>query len=121
MRIGFCGLDRARLPLTGEEERACWEGAASEVVEEPAPVVAPRQVANGSGLWGIPALGDLAADRPAPSHGLWTETDAARAPVKAPVPASNSHAGSVRVRPWGQVPGGGKDAVYLRGLRGPRR
>lgn len=25
--VGFCGLDRRREPLTGEERRACWTGA----------------------------------------------------------------------------------------------
>lgn len=31
--VGFCGLDRRRLPLTGSELRGCWEaGAQREVV-----------------------------------------------------------------------------------------
>ncbi|MFL5685761.1 MAG: hypothetical protein ACJ77D_06870 [Chloroflexota bacterium] len=25
-QLGYCGLDRSRQPLTGEEIRACWEG-----------------------------------------------------------------------------------------------
>jgi hypothetical protein len=24
-KLGYCGLDRARLPLTGDEIRPCWE------------------------------------------------------------------------------------------------
>lgn len=24
--VGFCGLDKRREPLTGEEQRACWTG-----------------------------------------------------------------------------------------------
>jgi hypothetical protein len=31
--VGFCGLDRRRLPLTGSELRGCWEaGAAREAM-----------------------------------------------------------------------------------------
>ena len=26
-QIGYCGLDRQRLPLRGDEVRACWEAA----------------------------------------------------------------------------------------------
>jgi hypothetical protein len=25
--IGYCGLDRARVPLSGDEIRSCWEEA----------------------------------------------------------------------------------------------
>jgi hypothetical protein len=31
VQIGYCGLDRRRLPLVGDEIRSCWE---------PAPVIA---------------------------------------------------------------------------------
>ncbi len=27
--LGFCGLDKRREPLTGEEQRACWTGASA--------------------------------------------------------------------------------------------
>ena len=33
-QLGYCGLDRARLPLRGNEIRSCWE-AAIPVQEEP--------------------------------------------------------------------------------------
>ncbi len=33
---GFCALDRHRLPLAGDEVRACWEDAAAPVVPDPA-------------------------------------------------------------------------------------
>ena len=47
-RIGYCGLDRDRSPLAGDEIRACWvavpaiasesdEAATPELVPEPAP------------------------------------------------------------------------------------
>ena len=32
-QIGYCGLDRRRLPLRGDEMRACWEAAASSSVD----------------------------------------------------------------------------------------
>jgi len=34
-RLGFCGLDRQRLPLHGDEVRACWEDGAVAVAESP--------------------------------------------------------------------------------------
>jgi hypothetical protein len=37
-QLGYCGLDRQRRPLAGDEIRACWEAAA------PAPEVAPVAV-----------------------------------------------------------------------------
>jgi hypothetical protein len=35
-RVGFCGLDRRRQPLRGDEVRACWEDAAAPVPPDPA-------------------------------------------------------------------------------------
>jgi hypothetical protein len=42
--LGFCGLDRRRVPLLGDEMRACWEAAAGLAAgEDPdALVVRPR-------------------------------------------------------------------------------
>jgi hypothetical protein len=34
-RIGFCGLDRQREPLRGDEVRACWEDGAVAVAPDP--------------------------------------------------------------------------------------
>lgn len=35
-QIGYCGLDRRRLPLRGDEMRACWEAvAATPIVTTP--------------------------------------------------------------------------------------
>lgn len=39
--LGFCGLDRARTPLRGDELRGCWEPA--DRVETPAPTAAPAR------------------------------------------------------------------------------
>ena len=49
VKLGYCGLDRRRLPLAGDEMRGCWEARRS--VEEPLPVapvlaVRPRQPAR---------------------------------------------------------------------------
>jgi hypothetical protein len=33
--VGFCGLDRARAPLVGDEIRECWEGRLPIAVEAP--------------------------------------------------------------------------------------
>ena len=35
-RFGFCGLDRHRLPLNGDEVRACWEDGAVPFPPDPA-------------------------------------------------------------------------------------
>lgn len=35
-RFGFCGLDRHRLPLNGDEVKACWEDGAVPVPPDPA-------------------------------------------------------------------------------------
>ena len=32
-QVGYCGLDRRRLPLTGTELRGCWEAGAPRPVE----------------------------------------------------------------------------------------
>ena len=34
-RVGFCGLDRRRLPLIGDEVRSCWEDGAAPVLPDP--------------------------------------------------------------------------------------
>jgi hypothetical protein len=47
---GFCGLDRRRKPLVGDEVRACWEDAALPITPDPS----------------IPGLLDLLVERPMP-------------------------------------------------------
>jgi len=34
-RTGYCGLDRRRLPLLGDEVRPCWEDVATPVAFDP--------------------------------------------------------------------------------------
>lgn len=55
VNVGYCGLDRARLPLRGDEIRGCWEEGlrASLAREEPSaelPVIdiGPTAAAEGS-------------------------------------------------------------------------
>jgi hypothetical protein len=35
-RVGFCGLDRRRVPLQGDEVRSCWEDGAVAAPPDPA-------------------------------------------------------------------------------------
>jgi hypothetical protein len=43
--IGYCGLDRERLPLAGSEIRPCWDGLPlSDIEAAPAPVVVVETV-----------------------------------------------------------------------------
>jgi len=39
-QLGYCGLDRQRRPLSGDEIRACWEAGAT--APEPAPTTGAR-------------------------------------------------------------------------------
>ena len=116
-RVGYCALDKMRVPLTGEEERACWERAAAET---PSPTDRPTgdsdgaAAPNASGLWGGLQSGD-GPDRAANGHGLWSEPDSAR-DIE---PARNQHGGSIRSRPWGPVPGQKNGAGKRRGIRRP--
>jgi hypothetical protein len=48
-RLGYCGLDRQRKPLGGDEVRACWEDASTPTTPDPA----------------IPGLLDLLTEMPA--------------------------------------------------------
>jgi hypothetical protein len=40
-QLGYCGLDRRRAPLAGDEIRACWEAAPIALLPTPAGVPAP--------------------------------------------------------------------------------
>jgi hypothetical protein len=43
-RIGYCGLDRGREPLSGGEVRSCWVGRPL-IIEDPVPAPAEPPVA----------------------------------------------------------------------------
>src|ERR1035437_9197001 len=95
-RLGYCVLDKLRVPLTGEEERACWERAAAETAT---PTDRPTHGA--------------ASPEPPSGSGLWSEPDSARDLE----PVRNQHGGSIRSRPWGPVPGQKDGANKRRGVR----
>jgi len=62
--LGFCGLDRLRAPLTGEEIRPCWDGAPEAVrgssPSEPGATDAPPSVP---------------APQTGPTYGLFADPD----------------------------------------------
>jgi hypothetical protein len=56
-QLGYCGLDRQRQPLNGDEIRACWEAADASRTTVPAlPGVGP--------VWPLEPTGDRATVRP---------------------------------------------------------
>jgi hypothetical protein len=46
LQLGYCGLDRRRLPLVGDEIRPCWEAGAGGVEESPADDAAVPAIAR---------------------------------------------------------------------------
>ena len=59
--VGYCGLDRRRSPLRGDEVRACWDG------------VAPIALAVRSAVTGEVALPVVAPEPP--DYGLFADID----------------------------------------------
>jgi len=83
-RFGYCGLDRSRATLQGDELRACWqppfrdeafEGLFRELapspdqvlVEQPAVAPSDREAADQSRTWAVPVYGSTAT--PGASYG----------------------------------------------------
>ncbi|MGA3029811.1 MAG: hypothetical protein ABSE58_03600 [Candidatus Limnocylindrales bacterium] len=115
-RLGYCALDKHREPLTGEEERACWERLPAEAIADSVGtegVAVEPAAARGGGLWGTAPAAEAPVDRDARGHGLWTEP----ALVSESDDGHEQHAGTVRSRPWGPVPGLHDDAGWHRGIR----
>jgi hypothetical protein len=89
-RFGFCGLDRHRLPLLGDEVRACWEDGAVAVAPDPAmpgllDLLTVRPLAGASAdedLTPVPSEAAAATRRTSTpktasgSHRLWVEVEA---------------------------------------------
>jgi hypothetical protein len=46
-QLGYCGLDRQRRPLRGDEIRACWEGGGAAITDSPAAGIPRSAPANG--------------------------------------------------------------------------
>jgi hypothetical protein len=87
--LGYCGLDRRRTPLNGDEIRACWEAAsATEPATEPIRDRTPSFLAGREGrprLEFVPVESAAAPDVPLPpparapvesaDGGLWADLD----------------------------------------------
>ena len=116
LRLGYCALDKHRTPLTGEEERACWERSPAEAVDAADPAAsesADAAVTGGHGLWGTPIPTDVPPDRAALGHGMWTGPDT----VEKTDGPRHQHGSSIRSRPWGRVPGLTEPTGWRRGIR----
>jgi hypothetical protein len=84
-QLGYCGLDRHRLPLAGDEIRACWE-----------PI--PAGIGHGPPV-GVAPLGAPTAATDAPANRSFIDVDGADAPVPAPqAPPPPEHRWSL----WGE-------------------
>jgi len=117
-RLGYCAIDKRRAPLSGEEERACWERSAAEAMELAGAVsggaTGSTPPSGGQGLWGTPIQTEVPPDRSADGHGMWTESDL----VRDPEAARHQYAGSIRTKPWGDRPGSLREATgWRRGIR----
>lgn len=100
-QVGYCGLDRRRQPLLGDEIRACWEagpigpaeplpvgapGAPSARADDGAPVDRKRdfiEIVSGLPVASLDAAVAPATDSPAPPSGnaeprwsLWSDLEA---------------------------------------------
>ena len=119
-RLGYCALDTRRTPLTGEEERECWERAVAEVESErddaPDETAVPAAAA-GEGLWGIAPSGSAQPDEGTRAQGMWTEADSIRDQEGRP----HKYGSSIRSKPWGPVPGLREPAGRRRGIGSPKR
>jgi len=140
LKVGYCALDRSRAPLTGDEERACWERspAGARWLHPEHEPLADAAGFGGGGIWssaddlgaapedreadpagnsatpGSSTPGSIAAEGealgPAAAH-MWIDADL----VRDPEPDREPDAGTVGSRPWGPVPG------HRDGAGGPRR
>jgi hypothetical protein len=62
---GYCGVDRNRTPLRGDELRGCWEGGAADTF-------VPDVESLGSGSLGSRSLGSRSEGNPS-LGGFWTD------------------------------------------------
>ena len=86
-RVGFCGLDRRREPLQGDEVRVCWEDGAAPLTPDPitpglldllsvAALGSQRQTDDPDGpASAVPPR--FAVESPSGSQRLWVEVEAA--------------------------------------------
>jgi hypothetical protein len=69
--VGYCGLDRRRVPLRGDEHRGCWTAPA---ISPEAPAIDAAAGPGGSGLGGFIPI-ELLRERSAVAEPLdgWTD------------------------------------------------
>ena len=117
-RLSYCALDKGRTPLTGEEERACWERKTTEAEADKraAEEVVPAAADSGD-LWSIPAAAKAPEDDGVRVPGIWTEADS----IRSAETSAHQHGGSIRSKPWGPVPGLREPTGWRRGIRAVTR
>jgi hypothetical protein len=72
--LGYCGLDRGRSPLVGDEIRACWTARTSLIAEPRPSDAAPTERPFGpADPDGPPLSADPSLD---PPSRFWVETEA---------------------------------------------
>jgi len=110
-QLGYCGLDRKRLPLVGDEIRACWEGApAADAPADPpraAPSVSPA-ANDRTAVRRLDFVPVLPAAQPAPEPARPKRSpNAAARPRATPVdPAgSGTRTGDAAWSLWGELDG----------------
>ena len=103
--MGYCALDRRHSPLTGFEERGCWEPSAAEEVQPQPAATAPTAgpvragLPHGS-LWGTAKVVSGPADSTVRVTGMWPDRES----INRSGVDLDSHRSSIP-RPWGRVPG----------------
>ncbi len=91
-QLGFCGLDRQRGPLRGDEIRACWEAADAALINVPAlPGVGP--------VWPLEPLDSRTAVRPLEFVDVESAPEASADPLVPMAPP----AGEPRWSLWGDA------------------
>jgi hypothetical protein len=56
VNLGYCGLDRSRSPLHGDEIRPCWEAPLASGERERLPVIAVSEASSVAGAPGAPGM-----------------------------------------------------------------
>ena len=101
-RLGYCGMDREHLALTGEEVRACWqapqaaepwEGLFSELPRPQPPDT--ERVGDGAVLSVRPSDGDRGHGRCVPGrHGVCEPPPRAPTMLRGPAPSRSNRGAS---------------------------
>jgi hypothetical protein len=121
-RLGYCAFDKRRTPLTGDEERACWERKTTEFAVLPDAAPSPSDEAEPAaaadrGLWDTASAAETPFDTEGRARGMWTESDS----IRSSDDPGHQHGSSDRSRPWGPVPGSREPTGWRRGIRAVSR